>query len=456
MTDGGRDANGGDDGDSDGIGDSDDDGDGGGESEEKSLPDVVAVRDRIVSHLTEFVRALRRAGVEVHANATLTAARALVEIGFDDEARVRAALKATLVSRREDVETFDRLFEAFWRQLTADLYARDTGGEDRRENVGVFAPTGADSSAGADTVDEAGDGNARTIDGTTNWRRSTEAGESEGERIETAVYSPTGRSEPLSVPTGHADSESLDRALKRLTRALATVRGRRWDSGGTDHADARRALRRSFSTGGTVVSIPERERKRTAVRCTVLVDVSRSVLDTIDRAFLIRFLRAVTAEWRGTRTFLFDTHAREVSRELAAPSIDASVEAFRRAEAEWGGGTRIGDALATVRHEHPDAIDRRTAVLVISDGLEMGEIDVLEDGMSWLSGRARLVLWGNPLASAPEYEPTARGMAVSLPYLDGLFAFTDAADVAEIARQLELRGTKSIGYAYDPRRRARQ
>ena len=266
-----------------------------------------------------------------------------------------------------------------------------------------------------------------------------------------------GRSERVAMPASAlTEQESIDRALERLTDALATVRGRRWASGRGDRADVRRALRRSFGTGGTVVSIPRREHRRAGVRCILLVDVSRSVLDTINRTFLIRFLRAATAKWHGTRTFLFDTNVREVSDELAAPSPDATIEAFHRAEIEWGGGTRIANAISVVRRTQPDAIDFRTTVFVISDGLEMGEIDALEAETSWLSRRARLVIWGNPLASAPEYEPTARGMAVSLPYLDGLFAFTDAADIDEIARQVERRGTTRIGYAYDPRRRARE
>jgi uncharacterized protein with von Willebrand factor type A (vWA) domain len=433
-------------------------------------PDVVAARDRVVATLLEFTRELERAGADVSANASVDAARALVEIGFGSEDRARAALKATLVSRAEDVGTFDRLFEVFWRRLTEHLSGFESAGADNRENVGGFAPIGADPDVDrhkegdpTETADDAADDEESAAD-PTNWRPATRSDDAESEDgeddpIRTALYSPTGRSERLVMPAAAlAERESLDRAIERLTRALATVRGRRWAAGGDDRADARRALRRSFSTGGTVVSIPQRERTPAGVRCALFVDVSRSVLDAIDRAFLIRFLRAATAEWHATQTFLFDTDVREVSAELATPTPEATVRAFDRAEAEWGGGTRIAEALSSVRHEHPNAIDRRTAVFVISDGLEMGDIEALEAEMNALSRRAGVVLWGNPLAGAPEYEPTARGMAASLPYVDGLFAFRRADDVAEIARQIERRGTTAgaIGYAYDPRRRARE
>lgn len=434
-----------------------------GSDRAEGTPDVVAARDRILTTLLEFTRALEQAGVRVPANASVDATRALVEIGFGDKGRVRAALKATLVSRRTDLGTFDRLFETFWQRLTDDLAVRETAGADDRENAGEFAPIGADSDVDHETdVEARSDPDAPDSTPTTNWRPATSETEDENrpegdDPLRAAIYSPTGRSERLSMPTSVlAERAAIDRALKRLTLALAAIGGRRWESGRGDRADARRALRRSFSTGGTVVEVPRRERKTTVVRCVLLVDVSRSVLDAIDRAFLIRFLRAATAEWQGARTFLFDTQVREVSNALAASSPEATVAAFRRAEAEWGGGTRIAEAISTVRREHPDAVDRTTNVFVISDGLEMGDINTLEDSVSWLSRQARLVLWGNPLAAAPEYEPTARGMAVSLPYVDGLFAFAGVDDVAEIARQLERRGTTAIGYQYDSRRRARE
>ncbi|MUW15957.1 VWA containing CoxE-like protein, partial [Halorubrum sp. CBA1125] len=85
------------------------------------VPDAAGIRDEVVEALVTYVRALRRAGVNVPANAGVVGARALVEVGFDDEDRARAALRAALVSHAEDVETFDRMFGEFWRRLGAHL-----------------------------------------------------------------------------------------------------------------------------------------------------------------------------------------------------------------------------------------------------------------------------------------------------------------------------------------------
>jgi hypothetical protein len=128
--------------------------------------------------------------------------------------------------------------------------------------------------------------------------------------------------------------------------------------------------------------------------------------------------------------------------------------ALRDAAVEWGGGTEIGGAFTALRRDHPHAVDRRTAVVVVSDGLDVGDRDVLEDGVTWLADRAGALLWLNPLAVSPQFEPRSRGMAASEPYVDALFGFTEPADLAEAARQIERRGLAGpVGYEYDRRRR---
>ena len=416
-----------------------------------------AVHDRVREELVRFVRALRRAGASVPANAATTAARALVEVGLDERDRARTALRASLLTDREDFEAFDRLFETFWQRLTAGLDAGGSG-SDGGEPDGDLASLGAETDEGSEDWTEDHDPDEND-DGS--LVGSFAAGPAEGgadadaEGTTTAVYSPSGsasrvESGPLS------DGGDLAPAFEELTRSLAGLRGRRFTSG-TDRADVRRALRASVSTGGTVLSVPRRERQRTAVRALVLVDVSRSVLDVLDRGFLIDFLRRARRDWRRARVFLFDEDVREASREFDAPSPAAAMAALEAAEAAWGGGTRIGGSVERLHERHPEAVDRRTVVFVVSDGLEMGDVSTLERELSWLTRRGKRTFWLNPLAASERYEPTARGMAAALPYVDGLFAFARPADVAEMARQLRRQGPGGrIGYEFDPRTTHRQ
>jgi uncharacterized protein with von Willebrand factor type A (vWA) domain len=425
-------------------------------------PSFAAARDDVLEELVRFVRALRRAGADVPANAAKDAAGALVELGFDDRDAVRAGLRATLVTRREDVAVFDRLFPAFHDRLRAALDDAAAGVDPPRTlgSDGPDAPDGrlADlGSAGDATLAEDGqdaeeDGaDADRVTETTAW--SGEGAVESGDAVKTAAYSRVGTSTPMEVDVV-PDGDDVDVAVDALLAALGGQRGRRWARGGSGQVDVRRALRRSSASAGALVEVPERERRRDAVRTTFLVDVSRSVLDAVDRGFLVRFLRAAVAGSRSARVFLFDTDCREATDAFDEPTVDAALAALSDAEATWGGGTRIGSALSSVRERHPDAVDRDATVFVVSDGLERGEVDRLEAGMAWLAARAAAVLWLNPLAAAPSYEPATRGMAAALPYVDGLFAFTGPGDVAELARQLRTHGSgRSVGYRHDPRRR---
>ena len=420
------------------------------------VPDFVAARDHVRDELVRFARALRRAGVDVPANAATTAARALVVVGFDDHERARTALRACLVTDRADRATFDDLFAEFWRRLTAGLDPR--GPAERADDGpdGGFAPLDAAPAPG--DPDRAGEENDDGIEDADRdrerWDHGAVVGRGENaaddEEATTARYSPSGRRTAVSVP-GIADG-GLDGPFRALTDALAELAGRRWGPG-DDTPDVRRALRASVGTGGTVIDVPERERQRTAVRACLLVDVSRSVLDVLDRSFLVTFLRRATAEWRDVRVFFFDEDIREVTESFDARTSKRAIDALDRAETEWGGGTRIGASLARLRTDSPEAVSRESAVFVLSDGLEMGDVDSLEREAARLSRRAGAVFWCNPLAASVEYEPTARGMAAALPYVDGLFAFSGPADLAEMAHQLDRRGQHGrIGYEYDPRR----
>jgi len=408
---------------------------GGDDTDDSDIDGDQAVADfDVAAELVDFVRALSAAGVSVPADASYAGAEALVALGRIDPDAVRAALRAALISDPADIEAFDRLFPAFWRRLV---------GEGATYPEGTTATGGAgEATDAAEGTDAEGAGDDHPLPGAGGGAvASGDEADAEGE-LRTARYSPTGDPDAVSADAVALRTDrSLDAAMRAFTGAVADLPGRRWTrSPGGNAVDARRALRRGLSTGGVPADLPERERRRTAARGTVLVDVSGSVLDTVDRGFLLRFLRELRARWRRTRIFFFDTSIREVTEAFDAPSLAAAVEALERAEAGWGGGTQIGEALSTLRAEHPETVDRTTTVIVVSDGLERGEVDLLAESMAWLSRRGARVLWLNPLATSPSYEPTARGMAAALHHLDGFYGFAAPEDVRRIADSIERYG----------------
>ncbi|WP_435159042.1 VWA domain-containing protein [Haladaptatus sp. DFWS20] len=417
-----------------------------------------AVGAHVADALVTFERDLRDAGVDVSANASIMAAQALVTVGLNDSTTARTALQSVFVSRSADIDTFREHFPAFWARLFGVADDRDERADDPRR----LGEKHQNRSATADTSAENSDVPARdpTPEETVRRARSScrlvrsDAGN--GTDRMAARYSPIGRGEPLEIAAGQLSTAELVPAVDRLGEVLATLTRRRRVDGPHGRPDTRRALRQSLSTGGCVFDIPTRSKRVDAVRATLLVDVSRSVLDSINREFLVTFLRTIHSRWRNVRTFLFDTDVEEVTVALDAPTADDVVTALAAAEMEWGGGTRIGHAVSTLRTDHLDAVDRRTTVIFVSDGLETGDVSALADGMAWVANRAAAIVWLNPLAAADEYEPTCRGMVAARRSIDGLFGFADSRDVTAIADELERYGLGgTVGYEFHHRRPTR-
>ncbi|WP_144901426.1 VWA domain-containing protein [Halobellus captivus] len=427
------------------------------------VPNFRAARRHTLIELIRFAAKLRSEGVTVPPSDTLAAARALSVVGLDDRTRVADALRATLLSDPTDADAFESSFPTFWHRLRSGLSAVATEHDTPMSSDGDEreTPPAADDDAGepgiledAEAPDLAGlDGDGGPVDVRipTDRRHATgDRPESTGER-DARRYSAVGRSERVDVDTARLTDAELA-AIDRFVDALSTVPGRRRRRSPTgDRVEARRALRASLATGGAPIELPSSRPVRSELRCCLLIDVSGSVLDSIDRSVLLAFADRLHASARDAGVFLFDTDLVDVTRQFERGGDPAG--ALRDAAVEWGGGTKIGEAFATLRRSHPYAVDRRTVVVVVSDGLDVGDPDTLADGVTWLADRASAVVWLNPLAISSAFEPTSRGMSTATPYLDALFGFAEPADLDEAARQIEQRGLGGVvGYEHDARR----
>ena len=216
-----------------------------------------------------------------------------------------------------------------------------------------------------------------------------------------------------------AELAALAELMQRLRLAVPSGARRRREAARAGAPDLRRTLRRSFRTGGEPVDRAWRERRREQRRLVLLLDVSGS-MDAYSRA-LVMFAHGALRSGRRVEAFCFGTRLTRVTRSLAAADPDA----LRRAAAEvvdWDGGTRIGEALKEFLDEHGHGgLARGALVLICSDGLEVGDPELLAEQMARLSRLAHRVVWLNPLQEDPAYEPLARGMKAALPYVD-LFA----------------------------------
>ncbi|MFB6254237.1 MAG: VWA domain-containing protein [Halobacteriaceae archaeon] len=426
------------------------------------IPDFTQAKDHVISQVIEFIHTLRYEGASIPANAAILALESLATVGLRERSRVRAALRASLISDPQDREIFDEHFPDFWYRLKSGLAAAamdeqtdGSEGDETQSQITIDDDISILSANSRMNIVGKGKGDITDKEQSLTSQHITEHDEEVDQRAanqRSGTFSATGRSVRI---TREPSSNTIDRGiLRRFENAIATLPGRRWKhskSGETIHA--RRALRESLDTGGIAVTLPQQEHKQSTYQLTILVDVSRSVIDAIDRGFLLSFLDGLRSGSRSVRIFFFDTDIKEVTDIFRSKGGDPSA-ALENAEIEWGGGTRIGKSLQTLNDEWPYAIDRQTITLVISDGLEVGDVATLKTGMSWMARRSAGILWLNPLATSTQYEPTCQGMQIATQYIDGLFAFGGNEDIAEIARQLEQHTvSRQIGYQHDFRDR---
>jgi uncharacterized protein with von Willebrand factor type A (vWA) domain len=361
--------------------------------------------------LAGFAATLRENGFEVGLAETRDALAVLLSPAAARRSSLKPALRALFAATRSDWERFDAIFDAYW-----------SGRGMRRAQLARASPTAAGAAAArrlATPMSHPPHGLPDRVE-----RRSAAEGESEA--------SPGGRRggasraenlaaadvrhvvDPDEIAAVHALAARLARTMRArlLRRAQARRRGRR--------LDIRRTIHRSVSKGGTPVDLVWRRRKTKPLRLVVLLDTSGSM--NLYTAFFVRFLHGVVGAFREAEAFVFHTRLAHVSPSLRDRDVARAVDRLGLMAQGIGGGTRIGESLATFNRWHARrVVNSRTAVMIVSDGYDTGEPELLGAQMRRLRQRCRRIIWLNPLIGWKSFSPDARGMQAALPYVD-LFA----------------------------------
>ena len=378
---------------------------------------------RSLSHaLVAFVALLRRNALPITPLQTLDAVRALDHLDVGDRQELARGLKVVFVTRPEEAPIFDRCFEAFWRARTeADVVGEALAGP---------------------PVPEHGEAPGLESQGARRERLALEGWGEEGQEEDTG--------EPLGVPAASEleaiaardfstfSADQLDELLRitvQIARRLARrVSRRRRPVRRRGRVDLRRTLRANL-TRGEIIELRYRQRKRRKVRLVLLCDVSGS-MDLYSR-FLLQFLFALQHVFSRVETFTFSVRLTHVTDVLRARSYR---EVLRRLQEvrDWSGGTKIGESLAEFNRNWSHLVDRRTIVIVLSDGWDTGDPEVLATELLRIKRRAGRVIWLNPLLGNPSYEPLTRGMAAALPLVDHFAAAHNLAALRDLADRLHL------------------
>jgi uncharacterized protein with von Willebrand factor type A (vWA) domain len=382
----------------------------------------------LLRNLVLFGRVLRGLGLDVNPGRMIDLVLALQHLQIGVKSDFYHAARALLVHNRDDVALFDAAFEMFWQTPLGEWKLLEIKG--RRIRRGAERPLVAPPAL---------EGESR--------RPSLPADAQERTVLEvTKTYSAREvlRQRDFASLT-ESEVDEVRRMMDDLVWTLGERLTRRQRQSGKHRLDLRRTLRRSLRHGGEILDWARREPRRKPRPLVVICDISGS-MERYTR-LLLHFVYGLT-QGLGQRVegFAFGTRLTRLSRHLHERDIERALAGVSRAVVDWSGGTRIGDSLKSFNYDWGRRVlGGGAVVLVISDGWDRGDPEVLQSEMERLKRSCHRLVWLNPLLGSPEYEPLTRGMQAALPFVDDFLPVHNLASLESLARHLEsLEGRRTL------------
>ena len=377
-----------------------------------AAPDGGALAEAVSDRLSALAAEMRTQGARVGLGELLTAHQALGAVDCTSREDARSALRAVLCSARGDLTKFERAFLSVFGEGHVPL-----GGNPFDELEGIPR----------EVLPHAG--------------------------IPASAPPPDADADPTAVPAAWSDVEllrhkdfagytDLEVAAARVLIARLAQRGptrlsrRTRPSRRRGHTpDLRRMVRGSLRTAGEPIDRVWRAPSRRPRPMVLVLDVSGSM--TPYARMLLQYLHASVAARRRVEAFAFGTRLTRITHELGGRDHDRALERAADAVTDFSGGTRIGEALAALNREHGRRVGRGAVVVILSDGWDRGEPEVLAAEIARLRRSSHRLVWLNPLAAHPEFAPLTRGMRAAIPHTDELLAGNSLASLEQLAVILE-------------------
>ena len=383
-------------------------------------------RGHLLRNIVLFGRLLRVGSLDVTPTQLRDWVAALELVDLARKRDVKAAARAVLVSRRRDLPWFDKAFELFWQardpreleQLELGLMIQRRTERKKRAAIRKLALRDGDDDGGDRPDDRDRTARAQLYSAREALRRKDFA-QLEGDELDEIKR---------LMATMHWELET------RRTRRLRPDRhGQR--------LDLRRTLRRSLTQGGEMIDLVHRGRKHRRRPLVLLCDTSGS-MEPYSR-LLLHFIYAVSHPRSAdpgisrVEAFAFGTRLTRLTQELTERDVDRALQAAAHRIEDWGGGTRTGEALREFNFVWSRRLlGQGAAVLIISDGWDRGDIDLLGREMERLHRSCHRLIWLNPLLGSPDYRPLTRGIVAALPHVDDFLPVHNLASLEQLGELL--------------------
>lgn len=352
--------------------------------------------DSLTDAMAGFTKLCRESNLDVGLNHTLEALQAS-ELGFlNNEETFRYTLKSLFCVKEEQFEDFNKCFEVYWKK--------------RKHNY-------------AHTIDKKGSTNIAKRTNTSlvmagfnpNGKNETEA-EEEAKSITGASRTESLKATDFSK-VASMDSAYLDDLAERLLRQLNHRMKRKMMETKKGAIDLKRTIRKNMSNGGALLELSRKNRKVQKRKIVLILDVSGS-MDKYS-FYLLKFIWSLKSNLGNIEAFVFSTKLIRITELISTDQLDRALWDLSVHADHWSGGTKIGECIRAFNDQYGKRVlNGRSITIVLSDGLDDGQPELLAGELAKIKMRTSKLLWLNPLKGMQGYAPEAKGMKAALPYLD--------------------------------------
>ncbi len=388
----------------------------------------------LLRNILLFGRLLRAVGVKMTPTQILDLVESLNHINLRNRRDFKNSARTILITKHEHISIFDRAFDLFWQARdTGILMEMDLGqllqkpNQAEQKKIIELLPSSQDGDDDDETDDEA------------------------EEPVIDTVYTYSSREVLRHKDFGQLDQAELQEIklmMQRMNWKLEQRRTRRKiRSKQGVYLDMRRTFRQNLRYGGQPLELTWRQVKLKRRPLVVICDISGS-MERYSRV-LLKFIYAISNGLDHVESFVFSTRLTRITRQLKSRDVDTALDQVSTSIHDWAGGTRIGDALKSFNYEWGRRVLGQGAiVLIISDGWDRGNIDLLGHEMARLQLSCQRLIWLNPLLGSESYEPLTRGIQAALPHIDDFLPVHNLASLEQLGNLLESLGEHKPTRAY--------
>jgi len=366
------------------------------------------------SHMIQFCRYLRSNKFECGISEERELLTTLANYIPIDRIEFHSFLKSILVKNKDQYFKFDKLFKIYWKEIERAQDSKIKEKEEERE-IKEKPPK------------------PRSIKELKDWLYNGRISDEE----ELAAFSPAQAlmDKDFSTFDSHEINDLLE-VVKVLAKKLSLKNHYRYQSTRKPKSiDLRKSLSLNMRKSDGIDYLAFKKKKQTKLKITLLCDVSKS-MDLYSR-FILQFMYSFHQISAVVENFVFSTSLSHISPVLKNNDFGLMLEQLSSEVTEWSGGTNIGHALAQFQNDYGGKyLDRKTIVVIVSDGWDQGDSSSIELGMNFLKKNAAKLIWLNPLASNPTYKPSTIGMKAAMPYIDILQSAHNLNSLVELVKAL--------------------